>query len=98
MSSSVNFKNADAVIEKFGGIRPFANFPIDIYPLGVQIILIYLIPYAHVAYFPALQPLGKVPESVVASFVFVPAVALLWAGLAAIVWVTGIRRYHSSGN
>jgi ABC-2 type transport system permease protein len=76
-----------------------AQYPIDIYSAWLRRFLAYIVPLAFVCYFPALfildkrDPLGLPRAFELAS----PAVALIAACGAGIVWQFAVRHYRSAG-
>jgi ABC-2 type transport system permease protein len=74
----------------------FARYPLTIYGRGVQLFLMFVLPFAWVAYMPATWFVGDVAPSRWA--LLTPLVALLVGGLALLVWRAGLSRYESTGN
>ena len=83
----------------YGGLT-FAQYPITIYGALFRRLFAYAIGFAFVAYYPALilldraDPLGAPALLGYAS----PAVAIVAAALAALMWRTGVRHYRSTGS
>lgn len=73
----------------------FAEYPLSIYNKAIKFILIFLVPFAFVSYFPAELLLGK--ELGFLSF-FAPIVAIVFWIIAIIVWNFGLKHYKSSGS
>jgi ABC-2 type transport system permease protein len=76
------------------------SYPITVYGPWLRRILCFAVPGAFVAWFPALALLGRpdplgLPEFLQWSS---PLVALLAAGVAALIWRTGVRRYQGTGS
>ncbi|MBD3220096.1 ABC transporter permease [bacterium] len=74
----------------------FARYPLTIYGKGVQIFLMFVLPFAWVAYMPATWFVGDAEQTRWA--LLTPLVAVLFGGLAMMVWRAGLRRYESTGN
>jgi ABC-2 type transport system permease protein len=74
----------------------FARYPLTIYGKGVQIFLMFVLPFAWVAYMPATWFVGDAEQMRWA--LLTPLVAVLFGALAVVVWRAGLRRYESTGN
>lgn len=72
----------------------FARYPMTIYGRGVQIFLLFVLPFGWVAYMPATWFVGESGRWALLT----PLIALLFGGLALLVWRAGLRRYESTGN
>jgi ABC-2 type transport system permease protein len=84
----------------FFNARRFAGYPISFYPGFIQKLLIFILPFAFVNYFPALYFLKK-PE--MAHFwngylYLTPVVAVIMFLLVYAFWKKGLRAYTSTGN
>ena len=80
--------------------RKFAGYPINIFHKVIQFIMIYIVPFAFVNYFPAQYLLRKpgvegYPE---VFFYLTPVVGIVWYLAAYLFWRISIRWYKSSGN
>lgn len=78
-------------------MRDLARFPLNVYNTGVRVVLTYVLPYALVTYMPASVVLDK-PGSPGWWAVSPVMAAASSAGLAALVWRIGIRRYEGAGH
>jgi ABC-2 type transport system permease protein len=83
----------------YGG-RDFTAYPVSVYGGWFRTVFAYGLGFGFVAYQPALALLGRadplgLPDW--AGYVS-PLVALVAAGLAAIMWRAGIRHYRSTGS
>ena len=84
----------------YWNMRKFAGYPISIFHKAIQFIMIYVMPFAFVNYFPAQYLLRKsdmaqYPEI----FLYLtPAVGIGMYLLAYLFWRFSIRYYKSSGN
>lgn len=80
-------------------IRALINYPLDIFPQFMQIILTFILPWALINYYPALIILNKVQtplEMVIA--LCVPAFGALFFALSVKVFNLGLRRYSGTGS
>ncbi len=80
--------------------RKFAGYPISIYSKAIQILMIYVMPFAFVNYFPAQYFLRKsdlngYPE---AFLYLTPVIGVLLYLLSYLFWRYSIRFYKSTGN
>lgn len=75
------------------------QYPIEIYGRWARRLLAYVVPMAFVAYFPALYVLDKPdPLGLPRALQFMsPAVAVVAAALAGLLWRVAVRRYRSAG-
>ena len=76
-----------------------SQYPIGIFARWLRGLVVFVVPIAFVAYFPALYILGKedtlgLPEELRYAS---PAVAVLAAFVAAAVWRNAVRHYRSAG-
>lgn len=80
--------------------RKFAGYPISLYPRLIQTLLIFVVPFAFVNYFPAQFFLRKADMSEFwGGWIYLtPAVAAALFGLALLVWRVSLKRYTSAGN
>lgn len=74
----------------------FAKYPISLYIEPIQFFITVLLPYAFIAYIPAVYIFGKEPWGWLAWLV--PFVALWCMFIARTVFYAGLRRYDSPGN
>ncbi len=84
----------------FFNSRRFAGYPISFYPAIIQKMLIFIVPFAFVSYFPALYFLQK-PEMKMfwnGYLYFTPVVGIIMFGVVYVFWKIGVRNYSSSGN
>lgn len=84
----------------YWNMRKFAGYPISIYHKVIQIILMYVVPFAFVNYFPAQYLLRKAdmanyPEV----YIYIaPFVGVLVYSVAYLFWRVSVKRYYSTGN
>jgi ABC-2 type transport system permease protein len=83
----------------YGG-RDFTTYPITIYSGLFRTVFAYSLGFAFVAYYPALALLGRPDPLGLPAWVAwgSPAVAVVAAGLAVMVWRLGVRHYRSTGS
>lgn len=84
----------------YWNMRKFAGYPISVFPKLIQGILIYIIPFAFVNYFPVQYSLRKADMAYYNEmFVYLnPLVGSAMMGLAYFYWLYSIRHYSSTGN
>lgn len=80
--------------------RRFAGYPVSIYPFAIKAMVVYVVPFAFVSYFPAQFFLGKDDgfAHLEAHITLPPVVALAMVALSSAMWRMGLRRYSSVGN
>lgn len=84
----------------YWNLRKFAGYPISIYHKVIQVILIYVVPFAFVNYFPAQYLLRK-PDMVEYPYVYIyiaPVVGVAVYVVAYLFWRVSVKRYYSTGN
>ena len=72
----------------------FSEYPLSVYNRFIKFILIFILPFAFVSYFPASYLLGR--EFGVISFI-APLIAILFWIIAVELWNWGLKHYKSSG-
>lgn len=99
---SVSFwwmKSGNIVDTAIYGLRNFTTYPLSIYGKGIKFIMIFIIPYAFVSYFPALYILDKVEGSFETWMVILePFITLVFLGVTWRLWTAALKRYNSAGN
>lgn len=81
-------------------MRRFAGYPISIYNKLIQTLLMYVVPFAFVNYFPAQFFLRK-PDMAGYNEIYIyiaPLVGVFVYLLAYLFWRVSVRRYYSTGN
>ena len=81
-------------------MRKFAGYPISIYNKLIQTIMIYVVPFAFVNYFPAQYLLRK-DDMALYNEVYMylaPVVGVVIYVIAYIFWRISVKRYTSTGN
>jgi ABC-2 type transport system permease protein len=83
----------------YGG-RDFTLYPVTVYGGFFRRLFAYSLGFAFVGYYPALALLGRADPLGLPPWVawLGPAVALAAAGVAALIWRTGVRHYRSTGS
>lgn len=81
-------------------MRKFAGYPISIFHKGIQFLMIYIVPFAFVNYFPSQYLLRKddmqqYPEI---CLYLTPVIGVVMYVLVYLFWRYSIRFYKSSGN
>ena len=84
----------------YWNMRKFAGYPISIYNKFIQMIMIYVVPFAFVNYFPAQYLLRKEDMALYneMSMYIAPLVGVVIYILAYIFWKISVKRYTSTGN
>ena len=99
-SSFWTIKTGNLMNFLFYNTRKFAGYPISIYPGIIQKLLIFIIPFAFVNYFPAQFFLRK-PDMAGYwnGYVYLaPLVGVMMFALANIFWRFSVKHYSSTGN
>lgn len=79
--------------------KSLMNYPLTIFPRGVQLLLTFIIPFAFVNYLPALLLLGKSSENYSPIWGFFSIlVGLLFFRLCYKFWIIGLDHYKSAGS
>ena len=84
----------------YWNVRKFAGYPISIFAKAIRFLMIYIIPFAFVNYFPAQYLLQK-PDMAQYPTVYLyltPVVGLVLYLCAYAFWRFSLRHYKSSGN
>lgn len=81
-------------------MKQFTNYPITIFPKGIQFILTFLLPFAFINFYPASALLGKsIPDGYPAVLPGLsPLVGLLVFILSILMWNRGLSHYKSTGS
>jgi ABC-2 type transport system permease protein len=77
-------------------VGELARFPITVYGTVLRVVLIGIMPYAFVSFFPATAVLHRGHLAWVG--LLTPLVAACCVGLALLMFQSGLRRYESSGH
>lgn len=81
-------------------VKEFTNYPITVFPKGIQFILTFLLPFAFANFYPASALLGKtIPEGYPALLpYFSPVVGAVLFALSILLWNWGLKNYKSTGS
>ena len=84
----------------YWNVRRFAGYPISIYHKAIQYLMIYLVPFAFVNYFPAQYLLRKEDmQAFPVAYIYVaPVVGIVLYFLSYLFWRVSVRFYKSTGN
>ena len=84
----------------YWNMRKFAGYPISIYNKFIQTIMIYVVPFAFVNYFPAQYLLRKDDMAFYneAYMYIAPLVGVAIYVIAYVFWCISVKRYTSTGN
>jgi ABC-2 type transport system permease protein len=74
----------------------FGKYPVEIYSKLLQAILLWVVPFAFVAFVPATHFLAR--ESFAWYVRLLPVVALVAGAIGATCWTLGVRHYESTGS
>lgn len=100
-SLSFYFVETNSLREIFyWNMRKFAGYPISIYSKLIQGLMIYVVPFAFVNYFPAQYLLRKedMANYNEAYMYIAPVVGVVIYSLAYLFWRMSVKRYKSTGN
>lgn len=81
-------------------VKEFTNYPITIFPRGIQFLLTFILPFAFLNFYPAALLLGKeIPAGYPSALPYLtPAMGLLVFTLAVLLWNWGLKHYKSTGS
>ena len=84
----------------YWNMRKFAGYPISIYHKLIQVLLIYVVPFAFVNYFPAQFLLRKADmANYHEAYIYIaPFVGVVVYVAAYLFWRISVKRYYSTGN
>ncbi len=84
----------------YWNMRKFAGYPISIYNKVIQALMIYVVPFAFVNYFPAQYLLRKDDmANYNEAYMFIaPVVGVVIYVIAYVFWRVSVKRYKSTGN
>ena len=84
----------------YWNLRKFAGYPISVFKYGVQLLLMFVVPFAFVNYFPA-QYLIRNDDMSQYPYFFIylsPVIAGVMIVLAYLFWKISLRHYNSTGS
>ncbi len=81
-------------------VKEFTNYPITVFPKGIQFVLTFILPFAFMNFYPAAALLGKaIPEGYPAILPYLsPLVGTLVFALSILLWNWGLKNYKSTGS
>ena len=81
-------------------MKEFTNYPITIFPRGIQFVLTFILPFAFMNFYPAAALLRKsIPEGYPAILPYLsPLVGALVFALSILLWNWGLKNYKSTGS
>src|ERR1700679_2778859 len=74
----------------------FGRYPLSIYSGAVQFVLCWIIPFGLASFYPSVRILGRTVSPAYAPLV--PVVAVVFLGMAVMLWNFGSKRYSSTGS
>jgi ABC-2 type transport system permease protein len=95
-SVSFWFEDRIGIIPPVYNMIPFGRYPTTIYNGFLQFLLSWIVPFAFASFYPTTWFLGRTEYSVL--FFLVPLMAILFGGLAILIWNQGVKNYQSVGN
>jgi len=73
----------------------FGRYPLDVFPIGLQRLLTFGLPFGFIAFFPASYCAGR---STYSGFAFAqPLIAVIVFGVGLTLWRLGLQTYRSTG-
>lgn len=95
-STSFHFEDRIGIGAPFYSLISFARYPLPIFGKLIQFVLMWVVPFSFVAFYPATYFLGR------KEFLFycylTPVMALICMFVAVVSWQFGVSRYSSTGN
>jgi ABC-type uncharacterized transport system permease subunit len=76
-------------------IQEFARYPMGIFPLGIQVVFTFILPFAFTTFYPASILSGRMPLHSIL-FVLLATVASVVATV--VVWKVGLKTYNGTGS
>ena len=77
-------------------LNDYSRYPLNIFPKPLRFIMTFIIPFALVAYYPALYLLGK--QTFFGVIGLLVPVTLALCLIAVLLWKRGLKRYESAGS
>ena len=92
-------KSGNIVNTAVYGLRNFTTYPLSIYGKGLKFVLVFIVPYAFVSYFPALCILDKAGNSYESAFITLePVFTVIFIIITRTFWNLSMKKYSSTGN
>ena len=76
-------------------VQEFARYPLGVFPIGIQAIFTFVLPFAFTTFYPASILSGRMPASAVFYILLATAACVL---AAVFVWKKGLKTYNSTGS
>jgi ABC-2 type transport system permease protein len=76
-------------------IQEFARYPMGVFPLGIQVIFTFILPFAFTTFYPASILSGRMPVGAI-FYILLATAACVTA--AVFVWKKGLKTYNSAGS
>jgi len=89
------FEDKVGVVPPVYNMLAFGRYPLSIYNVFIQFFLSWIIPFAFASFYPTVRLLRRSEYG--NFFYFVPVVAVVFFGLALMMWRAGERNYSSTG-
>lgn len=93
------FPRRSSVMAPLLSLNYLTQYPLTIYPEGLQLVLSFIIPLGFTSFYPAQAFLGVEPglQGFLVPFWYIPLVTLVVLGVAWSLFTLGLSRYQSSG-
>jgi len=97
ISNSANFwlVNGNEVSALVQLIQEFARYPMGVFPLGIQMVFTFILPFAFTTFYPASILSGRMPTHAV-FFILIATAASVIAAVT--VWKIGLKTYNGTGS
>ncbi len=95
-SGSFWFTNVRSILYPANWLSEFGQFPVTIYALPIQFILIGILPYAMMGFFPVAFLLY--PQQYKFYGIATTMIGFVFGGLALYIWSKAIKHYQSTGS
>lgn len=81
-------------------VKEFTNYPITVFPKGIQFVLTFILPFAFMNFYPVSALLGKaIPKGYPGILPYLsPVVGALAFALSILLWNWGLKHYKSTGS
>lgn len=73
----------------------FAQYPLEMFGLGISFVLTYILPYGFVGYYPVCVILGKLPTYYM---IYEVMITMSISIVSIVLWKLGLKKYESVGN
>lgn len=95
-SLSFHFEDRIGIAPPFYNLIQFGRYPLTIFNRVLQFILMWIVPFGFVAFFPATHFFSK-PGFEIYCYL-TPLIAIVSATVASVAWQVGVGRYASTGS